>query len=263
MRIRFHVISDNPKARLAERDLTAECNRLGLQAVSEGATDCVIALGGDGTLLHAVDAFPGVPVLGFNLGGLGYLSHVEERHFNEALKRLAQGEFRIENHTMLKAQIGARSVLALNDIVVRGLSGHATVLDVSCDEHAPTRYLADGLIIATPTGSTAYSLSAGGPVLTTDSASFVLTPMNPHALGIRPIVLSDSVQLAVQTSPRCNHPAEKVGVYADGKNAFYLDEGDILTVVKADHMTPFVELEGYDPYEVLSRKLGWSGTVVK
>ncbi len=176
---------------------------------------------------------------------------------------LAEGRWRISRRTMLEARRaggGERTALALNDIVLmRELSGHAAVLDLAVDGRGASRYFADGLVFATPTGSTAYSLSAGGPVVMPDSASFVVTPMNPHALGIRPVVLNDSVVMTVTSRARDEERDGKIGVYADGVNAMMLDDGESLELRKSPEYASFVEFDGYNPYEVLSRKLGWAG----
>ena len=139
------------------------------------------------------------------------------------------------------------------------MSGHAAVLDLEVDGRAATRYVADGVVVATPTGSTAYSLASGGPVVMPDARAFVVTPINPHALGVRPMVVGDGVRLALTSRRRVNGVAEPIGVYADGESAFKLDGDETVTVSKASGTAKFVELEGYDPYEVLGRKLGWSG----
>ena len=142
------------------------------------------------------------------------------------------------------------------------MSGHSARLDLEADGKLVTRYMADGLIFATPTGSTAYSLAAGGPVLMPDSRSFVVTPLNPHALGVRPLVVSDDVAFTVTVRPRTAGNALRVGVYADGENVGALGAGDCVTVSKSAASARLVELEGYDPYDVLARKLGWSGSNV-
>ena len=267
-RLHFHVNSGKPEAEAAHGELSGVVASLGMEECARGSdADVVVALGGDGTILRAVHRHPAKPVLGLNLGGLGYLSTVERSGFSKAMSLLAEGRFRISTRTMLsvsKAGSGEPAATALNDVVVvREMTGHAAVLDVSVDGRAATRYMADGLVVATPTGSTAYSLAAGGPVLMPDSASFVVTPMNPHALGIRPIVVSDGVSVTVVPRPRDNGRSEKIGVYADGENAFMLGCDESLVVAKAGQRAAIVELDGYDPYEVLARKLGWSGGVAR
>lgn len=260
-RIKFYVNAQKTRAASVRDSLAAEAVRLGMSVVDDGTAEAILVLGGDGTILRAVHEHPGVPVLGLNLGGLGYLSSVEEKDFARALEMLSRGAYRITERAALAVRKGGGWFQAVNDVVVdRVMSGHAAILDLEIDGKRATRYLADGLIISTPTGSTAYSLAAGGPVLVPDSGSFVVTPMSPHALGVRPLVVRDSSVISVTSRPRANGQVEKLGVYADGENVFTLDYGESMQVVRAQQGTMLVELDGYDPYEVLARKLGWSGT---
>lgn len=258
-RIRFHINEMREEAGAIRSRLDAAAKRLGM-AVSDDA-EAVIALGGDGTILRAVHEYPGVPILGINLGSLGYLANVEEKDFDSAMKLLAKGLFHISERRMLSVN---GSYPALNDIVIaREQSGHSMRLDLSADGRLVAHYMADGLIFATPTGSTAYSLAAGGPVLMPDQESMVVTPMNPHALGVRPLVTSDSVHFVVTARSRTAGNEIKIGVYADGENVMMLNEGESVEIAKSPKTAKLVELEGYDPYVVLARKLGWSGSNVK
>ena len=239
MTVRFYANASKSAARAASKRLDAEARRAGLAVSVRGACDAVIALGGDGTILRAVRRFPDVPVLGFNLGSLGYLASVGEGDFTRALAMLASGRFTVSERTMLDAD----GFSALND---------------AANGSSATRYMADGIVIATPTGSTAYSLAAGGPVLMPDSRSFVVTPMNPHALGVRPMVVSDSVRLRITSRRHLSGADERLGVYADGENVKMLGAGETVEIAKSARAAKLVELDGYDPYEVLNRKLGWS-----
>lgn len=260
-RIRFYVNGQKPQAAPTRDALGAKAVRLGLSVVEDDSAEAIVVLGGDGTILRAVREFPGIPVLGFNLGGLGYLSSVEERDFTAALGMLARGRYRISERKALTVRRGDICATALNDVVVnREISGHAAILDLEIDGRLATRYMADGLIVATPTGSTAYSLSSGGPVLAPDSRSFVITPMSPHALGARPLVVNDSARLVVTSRRRINGEEDRLGVYADGAHVFTLGGDEAMEVVRAETGVSLIELEGYDPYVVLARKLGWSGT---
>ncbi len=264
MTIHFHANVMNPRAREALASLASRALSLGLSVVEDGTkADVMIALGGDGTILRAVRSHPGLPVLGFNLGSLGYLATVGESEFDSALQSLAKGDFKLSGRAMLEARHAnspEKAFLALNEIVVmREMTGHAAAIDLEADGKHVTRYLADGLVVATPTGSTAYSLAAGGPILMPDSASLAVTPMNPHALGVRPLVVSDSVCLRVTSRRRVNGRAEKIGVYADGEGVFMLDGDESAVITLSSQRARFVELEGYDPYGVLGRKLGWGG----
>lgn len=267
-RVHFHVNSDKPEAQSACLALRARLPEFGMEPCAKGVdADVVIALGGDGTILRAARLHREKPIAGFNFGGLGYLASVERSDFDKALAMLAEGQFRIARRTMLEAHMaGCDEVVAfaLNDIVLmRELSGHAAMLDLAVDGRGVARYFADGLVFATPTGSTAYSLAAGGPVLMPDSASFVVTPMNPHALGVRPMVVSDCVVLSATPRARGGERGGKIGVYADGENVRMLDDCETIEIRKSPECAMFVEFQGYDPYGVLARKLGWSGSMVE
>lgn len=266
-RVHFHVNADKPEAKSAYESLAGRLPAYGMELCEKGAdADMVIALGGDGTILRAARIHREKPIAGFNLGGLGYLASIEKRDFSNALSMLSKGRFSIVRRTMLEARRkgdAKAAAIALNDIVLmRELSGHAAMLDLSVDGRGVARYFADGLVIATPTGSTAYSLAAGGPVLMPDSASFVVTPMNPHALGVRPMVVSDKVYLSATPRARDCGRDVKIGVYADGENVMMLADGETIEMKKSPECALFVEFPGGDPYEVLSRKLGWSGSMV-
>jgi len=259
--VRFQVNQDKPHAAETHARLAARASALGLGVVTDGPADAVVVLGGDGTFLRAVHDCPGMPLLGLNLGGLGYLASVEERDLTAALEKLASGRYRISERRMI--EVNGRFA-ALNDIVItREMSGHSARLDLEADGHLVTRYMADGLIFATPTGSTAYSLAAGGPVLMPDSHNLVVTPISPHALGVRPLVVRDSVRFTVTARARTAGNAMKVGVYSDGENVLTLDEGMPVEISASSQAAKLIELEGYDPYDVLARKLGWSGSNVK
>lgn len=267
MKIRFYANGTKAGAKDVLAALEAQAAKLGLAVVSGKAkADVAIALGGDGTILRAAHEFALTPVLGLNIGGLGYLSSVGREDFAKAMEMLAEGRWRVSERTMLsvKKSGGRKIKLALNDVVItREMTGHAAVLDLEVDGKHATRYMADGLIIATPTGSTAYSLAAGGPVVMPETKSFVVTPMNPHALGARAIVVGDGARLAVRSSRQTAGKTERLGVYADGIGAMMLAAGESVEIAKASVCAKLVELDGYDPYEVLGRKLGWSGTSIK
>lgn len=258
--IAFHVNGSKPSAQSVRGRLAALAARLGMEVVDakDGAPDAVVVLGGDGTMLSAVHLYPGVPLLGLNLGSLGYLASVEEAQFDGAVSALAEGRFSISRRTALSV----RGVNALNDVVIsRGVSGHAIRLDFSVDGRRVTRFVADGLVIATPTGSTAYSLAAGGPVLMPASQSLVVTPVCPHALSSRPLVLRDTVRMEVSVEVR--EADDKPAVFADGRLVGAVEAGETVCIEKSGTTVPFIELDGVNPYEVLTRKLGWSGSSIR
>ena len=266
-KIHFAVNSDKPSARDKHIILAAKAASLGLKECMGYDADAIVAIGGDGTIMRAVHEFPGVPVLGLNMGGLGYLARVEEKDFESAIESLASGNFTVAQRAVLslsKVGVMGPMITALNDVVLaREMSGHAAVLDVSVNGKVMTRYMCDGLIVATPTGSTAYSLSAGGPVVMPGSGVVVVTPMNPHTLGVRPVVLSDQVRLAFTSVERANGRADTIKVYADGELAYEIAGGESVEVVRSGQNALLIELAGYDPYDVMAKKLGWHGSNVK
>lgn len=276
MRVHFHINPESEKSREALAAARAAAEAAGLAVAERGDdADAVVALGGDGTLLRAVRLHPLLPVIGFNLGSLGYLAAVGAGDVASAMAALSQGRFTVRERTLLEVGMASahaggggnaqpgRRFLALNEVVVmREMTGHAAWLDLEADGRHVTRYTADGIVIATPTGSTAYSLAAGGPVVMPDAPTLVVTPMNPHALGARPLVVSDSVRFRVVSRRRVNGSEERLGVYADGQPVFMLGFGESIEVAKAAERAKFIELPGYDPFAVLSRKLGWSGQAI-
>ena len=267
MKVRFYINGDKPEIAAHRTALASRCALLGLVETSGADAEAVIALGGDGTILRAVHEFHGCPVLGLNFGGLGYLSAVGGEDADRALAMLAEGRFAISERTLVEVRrAGDATVVgrALNDIAIaRGLTGHAARLDLSVGGKTVTRYLADGLVFATPTGSTAYSLAAGGPVVLPDSPSLVVTPMNPPAWGVRPLVVRDDVRFTVKVCPRTDGNEVCVGVAADGTTVMTLGAGESVEIAKSAKTAKLIELAGYDPYDVLARKLGWNGSCVK
>ena len=217
--------------------------------------DLALVLGGDGTMLGAAHAFPGVPLLGLNLGSLGFLADVEEADFMSAIQAVAAGRYTVSERPALCVD----GHVGFNEIVIsRGVSGHAADLELQVDGRFAARFLADGLAFATPTGSTAYSLAAGGPILLPESRCFAVTPICPHSLSSRPLVLPDTSSFTVSLEPRPG--ADAASVFADGECVGRLAAGESMTIARAAVNLRLVRLESSDPFRALSRKLGWSGS---
>lgn len=222
--------------------------------------DLVIALGGDGTLLASARdaAVYNVPVLGINLGHLGFLSEVEKQDIKESLSRLERGQFTIENRMMLKATLSQAegetvTFHALNDIVVsRCESSRLINVNVCIDGQFVDDYKADGMIIATPTGSTAYSMSAGGPIVDPTLESFVITPICPHKLYTKSIVVPDSREITMTISNQNPRPAM---VNSDGQGDAVFSQGDVLTISRSDYTARLIKINGDRFYSVLRNKL--------
>ncbi len=241
--------------------------QLGCQAAprSESArrVDLIIVLGGDGTLLGAArDAGENdVPFLGINLGTLGFLAEVAPEEQADVLAKVLRGEFATVTRNRLRviARRGSEVLLedlALNDVVItRNDLSRLLDLETVADGTEVTTYYGDGLIVSTPTGSTAYTLSAGGPILMPGSGVYVLTPICPHALTQRPLVLSEQARLAVRIHPR----GGTAQLTVDGQVGVVLERDDVVTVESSGHPVRMVASPLRSRFDVLRTKLGWGG----
>ncbi len=225
------------------------------------SADLLIVLGGDGTLLRAVpDAVRyGLPLCGINLGRVGFLTEIEPTEISGALRALAEGSYQLERRMLLSVTPpDGQPLLALNDAVIsRGAHGRVIALEASLNGQRIDQYVADGLVVSTPTGSTAYSLSAGGPVVAPDVPCLVLAPICPHTLRARPMVLpaDGAVRLAVRDVPE----GETAILTIDGRHAATLSAGDAVTVARAAQAVSFVRLQRPDFFDLLRVKLTeWS-----
>ena len=228
------------------------------QELAEGAA-VTVALGGDGTILRAVRLVSpgGVPVLGINLGRLGYLTEVEAGRLTWALERFLAGDYDIEERMMLAVTIEQSgsvtgTALALNEAVVEKASPGRTVnMSVSIDGRPWTTYVADGLIVATPTGSTAYAFSARGPILSPRLRAVLLTPVSPHMPFDRSLVVGDEETFRVEV---CDDREAMLTV--DGRDLGTLRDGDAIVCRAADQPARFVTFGPRDFYGILKAKFG-------
>ena len=227
--------------------------------------DLVVVLGGDGTILAAVRAFAEspVPTLGINFGRVGFLTSAEAAHWESVLEGILNGQRQLEPRLRLQAELHVSGkapvrVVALNDIVVtRGAFQGMLELSLSAGGRWVTDYRADGLILATPSGSTAYSLAAGGPVLSPTLEALVVTPICPHSLSHRPIVLEPDAQLELEIK-RSSGIATLV---VDGQGFFPMQQGERLRLTRHPVPFPLLVQPGLDPYRRLRDRLGWQGSI--
>ena len=227
--------------------------------------DLLLVFGGDGTMLRAARDLAGssTPLLGINIGGLGFLTAVPSDGLARALNHIWKGEFKYESRALIEASGRCHgrpvSEMALNDIVIgRGAVSRLIGLDVSVDGELVTHYRCDGLIVSSPTGSTAYSLSAGGPVVFPTAEVFTLTPICPHALSNRSIILPLTSTIRVKaTNPM---PATMLSV--DGQVVAELDAGDEVTIRRGRRAVRLMHLADSSFLETLRRKLQWRGAYV-
>ena len=225
--------------------------------------EAIVVLGGDGTFLAAARMAKSnaVPLLGVNLGSLGYMTEIAYHEMERALHNLKEGAYLIENRMMLDLAIGNgdgddRKGTALNDVVISHKSFARMIeLSLSIDGCHVTDYKTDGLIISTPTGSTAYALSAGGPILYPTLDSIVICPICPHTLSNRPLVVpsTSAIDLAIVRKQ------DDVNASLDGQVIFDVEDGDRFTVTRSEKVTRFIQMPGRTHFDILRNKLGWGG----
>ena len=229
------------------------------------AADLLLVFGGDGTMLRAVREAEGArtPILGLNAGHLGFLTAVSSKEMDSALVKVLAGKCVIESRSLILAagQANGRAISfhALNDIVIsRGSASRMIELDVEVNGALLTRYRCDGLIISSPTGSTAYSLSAGGAIISPSAEVFSVTPICPHTLSNRSVIVGMDSHILVRVV------SEKVEttVTADGQINAPLDTGDTISIRRARRDVRLVHLDGSTFFETVRRKLHWSGSNV-
>ncbi len=228
-----------------------------------GETDCILVLGGDGTLLQAaVDTMDlDIPLVGINLGTLGYMAEVEKNNIREALDALIDNHCEMEERMMLDGIIeyagGFRDEIhALNDIVLtRSGSLKIITYDIFVNGQFLNSYHADGLIVSTPTGSTGYNMSAGGPIVEPKAKLLLLTPICPHTLSARSIVLSSEDEIEVRIGCSKNGENQEVEVNFDGSFTRHLKTGDGVKICQSERVTKFVRLSKVSFLENLHRKM--------
>lgn len=220
--------------------------------------DVIMILGGDGTVL-SVAGFASdnnIPLLGVNTGHTGFLTEVEADGLEEAAAHLASGDYSVEERSTVRVDIGGKSYFALNDVVLsKGANTRPVDIKVDVDSQLLDRYFADGIIISTPTGSTAYSLSAGGPVLSPDIEGLIIIPICAHSLHSRPLVVSDKHTLYVSTEP---HP-KNTAVIVDGKTVCELSYKTEFFVKKSQKTVKFIKINGKSFYSKLLHKMNYWG----
>lgn len=221
--------------------------------------ELVVVLGGDGTLLSVARkvAKYKIPLLGINLGRLGFLVELE-RDETEKMQRLFTGDYEVEDRIMLAARVVRDgkvcfSSYALNDVVVtKGALSRMVHLNLSVDDQFVSKYHADGVVVSTPTGSTAYSLSAGGPVVSPEIGVIIVTPICPHSLTSRPVIVSDCKKVEIKVD---FFDEEEVMLTLDGQEGFQLSQGDEILVTKSRYHTKLIRLSKPSFFDRLNRKL--------
>lgn len=229
--------------------------------------DFYLTLGGDGSVLRAVHKIPykyKAPIISIKTGFLGYLTCASVSEMKNALKTIIEGKYSLDKRSMLVAKIHKSDSSdvaecgpfhALNDIVaLRSDTGRTSGFELFINEERVTEFLCDGIIAATPTGSTAYSLSAGGPILIPDTAATIINVICPHTLTSRPLIVSDKSKITIRIS-RAHAP---VTFSFDGIVATSLNNDDYIEISKSSRYVELVKLEDYSPFDTLCKKLNWN-----
>ena len=226
-------------------------------------TECIIVLGGDGTLLQAARdmVHKDIPLLGINLGHLGFLAEVDQQSLYSALDKLMAGDYEIEERMMLEGSVyrGQKLIgrdIALNDIVI-GRDGHLRVVRFKnyVNDVYLNSYNADGIIISTPTGSTGYSLSAGGPIVSPSAEMTIMTPVAPHTLNTRSVIFPAEDVITVEIGKGRHNDCEKGLASFDGDTTIPMVTGDCIIIRQADAKTRILKLNHLSFVEVLRRKM--------
>ena len=222
------------------------------------SSDILVTLGGDGTLISAVRRSHefDIPVFGIHAGKLGFLADIDLAELDDFILKLVSGKYRIDNRAVLRAELitkeGSNKLVAFNDIVMTRSSISKMIhLDTFVDDKPFNTYYGDGVIISTPTGSTAYNLSAGGPVLFPLTQVYALTPISPHSLTQRPVVLPGHFTIEIKTSDA------SALVVVDGQDMYDFGKGDVIKIRLSGKPAQLIHREEFNYFEVLKEKLSW------
>jgi NAD+ kinase len=248
------------------RKKTAESgqkNSTGNQPAAPSDLDCVFVLGGDGTFLSAVRWIgdQDIPILGIKFGEVGFLAEIAEENLYTAAEKVLKGDFILRPRMRLSVEVRRRNKtlaqeIVLNDAVInRGALARLAHIETYIDDHYLTTYSADGLIVATPTGSTAYSLAAGGPVIHPAVPGIILTPICPFTLTNRPLIVPESANIKI----RLTKGASDIILTFDGQKGLEIDDRDEIVIQKGPHPVYLITLPDRQYFDILKNKLKWSG----
>ena len=257
-RLSIKALLEKETARIAGKKSEYSIVELG------AATDLLVVAGGDGTILRVVGQLGEAikPIFGINVGSLGFLTTASSATYREAVECLAKDRINFSQRALLEARVRlgekqTAKMLALNDAVLsRGELSRLVLLRTRVNDETLTEFNADGLIVATPTGSTAYSLSAGGPILDPESGVFVITPICPHVLTNRSIIVAEGSTIEIEASD----PDYPVFLTLDGRKPIHVERGSVVTIRKAKKTLPLASLPDASFFSVVRQKLKWSGS---
>jgi len=259
-RFSISILFEKETARVAGKPRGYPVAELGVM------TDLLVVAGGDGSILRVIGQLGEMikPIFGINVGSLGFLTCASSSNYREAVECIAKDRINFSHRALLEARVTlgdkrTNKMLALNDAVLsRGELSRLVMLRTRVNGDPLTEFNADGLVVATPTGSTAYSLSAGGPILDPESGVFVITPICPHVLTNRSVIVADRSIIEIEAS----HPDYPVYLTLDGRRPLHVERGSIVTVRKAKKTLPLASLPDASFFSVVRQKLKWSGSNV-
>lgn len=244
---------------VAEEPDAKEIGAIPFSEIDPHKIDVMISMGGDGTILRLVHKYAhlSVPVLGINLGHLGFMADVPISDIYPSLQDLLNGNYKVQERIAIQGEtLQGERCYAVNDLVIHRAKNPSLVeLAIHVDGLYLNTFEADGIIIATPNGSTAYSLAAGGPIISPDLEAFALTPISPHTISNRPIVLTARQEIQIQYLS----DYDPVEIRADGMSHYYLKTGEVFRITRSSKNFKLVSLPRRDYFSTLRSKLGWSG----
>lgn len=245
-------------------DATAESiGATSLSSVDPKSVNLIISLGGDGTILRIFHKYPtlNAPIMGINLGSLGFMADITLEDLYPSLEKFLKGQYHVQGRMMMQGEtISHQTCQAINEIVFHRAHNPSLIdLAIYVDGHYLNSFSADGMIIATPNGSTAYSLAAGGPILSPDLEAFVITPICPHTISNKPIVLMPKHEIEV----RYISEYESIEVTYDGCGHFPLHPGEVFRITKSSRQFNLISMPHYDFFATLRTKLAWTGKLKK
>lgn len=259
--IKTFLLENNVKL-VAEDEIAKKLALPKLSSAVKTKIDLIISIGGDGTMLRVAHdySYLKAAILGVNIGQIGFLADIPKDDLLKSLKDLISGKYTVEKRLMLEMKCGAKTrFLAANDIVLhRAANPHLIQFSVFAGNSYLNTFVSDGLVIATPNGSTAYSLSANGPILYPTLDAFLINPICPHTISVRPIVLTAKEEITIQYLGPKKHVLE---VWADGIDLCKLEKNGSIKIKKSKFSFKLVKLKNHDYFSTLRSKLGWIGKI--
>lgn len=255
------VYLEDGLAELAEKELLDVCSTCSAVDFRKYA-DIVVTFGGDGTLLGTAHLLIGsdVPIMGVNVGKLGFLAEYPVSFLDDSIMQIVKGHYRVVDRSTLEVVVDGQSHFALNEILVDQASDAGLLeLKAFVNDHHTADYRADGVLVATPTGSTAYSLAAGGPIIAPSATVLCITPISPHTLTLRPLIVSDDSEIRFLLVAEDSEAT----IVADGHVVGRIKTGETVTIRRSEHLVKLVKRADSTYYDLLREKLLWSVDAIR